>query len=67
MSRRYSASEVKNRTTAKRQFALDRVELRQSEAREAPAGATSFPVKVQDPATRAMIDAAIARRNAGSA
>ena len=45
MTRRYPASETSKRMRAKQAFALERRELRQpSEAREAPASPTSFPI-----------------------
>lgn len=50
---------------AKRGSALNRPELRvASEPRQAPAGATSFPVKVVDDDTRRMIEAALVAKMA---
>ena len=65
MTRRSPASETSKRMRAKQAFALERRELRQpSEAREAPASPTSFPIKTEDPAVRAMIDEALPKREA---
>lgn len=48
---------------ARRATALERNEFRvPSEPRTAPAGATSFPIKAEDPALRRMIDEAVAKR-----
>lgn len=50
---------------AKRARALERNEFRTpSEPRVAPDGATSAPIKAEDPETRRLIDEAIARREA---
>lgn len=47
----------------RRAKALDRNEFRHpSEPRTPAAGITSFPVKAEDPAVRAMIDEALERR-----
>lgn len=47
----------------RRQFALDRPELRAaSVAREAPAGVTAMPIKAQDPETQRLISEFLARR-----
>lgn len=63
MGRRLLAHETARRAKARREGALARNELRQdSIPREAAAGATSFPIKAEDPATRALIDAALAAR-----
>ena len=51
----------------KREDALGRLEFRYpSEPRAAAAGATSFPVKADDPAIRKMIDEALALRKPGA-
>jgi hypothetical protein len=51
---------------ARRDFALSRLELRDpSEAREAPASPTSFPVKRIDPDAAAAIEAFLSRRRVG--
>lgn len=48
---------------ARREYALGRAELRtDSVDRVAGTSPTSFPMKVEDPALRAMIDAALAKR-----
>lgn len=47
---------------AKRERALERAELRQPSEPRAPVGLTSFPIKVEDPETRKMIDSALAER-----
>lgn len=48
---------------AKRAHALERNEFRTpSEPRVAPDGATSAPIKAEDPEVRKMIDEALARR-----
>jgi hypothetical protein len=63
MGRRRLAHEIKNYAKARRAGALERMEFRSdSVQREAPAGATSFPLKKEDPELRAMIDAALAKR-----
>ncbi len=57
MPRDLRANESERRAKARRTGALARIELRYpSSPREPAAGATSFPVKAQDPATRAAID-----------
>lgn len=54
------------RARARRQGALERTELRQpSEQRDAAVGATSYPIKRQDPALAAMIAEALARKSGG--
>lgn len=51
------------RVKARRDKALARMELRgASEPRVAPSAPTSFPIKVQDPETRRLIDEALAKR-----
>lgn len=65
MSRRYSASERSNKAKAKRDLAMERGEFRYPSAlREAPAGATSFPVKAADPQTDQMVADFLANRKA---
>lgn len=50
----------------RRAFALERNEFRYpSEKRTAAAGATSFPLKAEDPEVRRLIDEALARRRRG--
>jgi hypothetical protein len=67
LTRRYSASETSRRAKAKRDKALERGEFRApSEARVAPSGATSFPIKAEDEAIRALIDAKLAAMAKGS-
>lgn len=57
MPRDYRAHENERRAKAGRERALARNELRQeSTPRSSAAGATSFPVKAEDPATRAAVD-----------
>jgi hypothetical protein len=47
----------------RRETALDRAELRgPSTPRQAPAGVTSFPVKVPDTETKRMVEEFLARR-----
>jgi hypothetical protein len=59
-----SAHQRQRQSTAKREAALGRAELREtSEPREAPVSPTSFPVKKIDMDVRAMIDAALAKRS----
>lgn len=60
--RHFRADELARRS--RHQAALARPELRGSagEARRAPAGPTSAPIKVQDEETRRLIDAALAKR-----
>lgn len=61
MPRDFRADENSKRARAKREAALMRNELgRPSSPRIAAAGPVSMAVKLHDPATRAMIDAAIA-------
>lgn len=67
MGRDYSPREAALRGKARRAHALERNELRgPSEPRQAPVGATSFPVKVTDPATAELIAAALAKRKVKS-
>lgn len=66
MPRDLRAHENTKRNKARREFALQRRDLREpSEPRTAPAGATSPPLKVVDPASQAAIDAFLARREGG--
>lgn len=63
MPRGMRARENALRARAKRQGALDRVELRgPSEPRQSAAGATSAPIKTTDPETTRLIADALARR-----
>lgn len=63
MTRRYSASETARRAKAKREAALARPEIMLStEGRQSAAGPVSFPVKVDDPENRRLIEEALARR-----
>jgi hypothetical protein len=65
MTKRMRAHEIERRARAKRSSALARNELRQpSVPRVSAAGPTSPAIKAEDPAIRAMIDAAIAERKA---
>lgn len=51
-----------NLAKVRRAIALERVEFKYpSEPRKAAAGATSFPLKAEDPNLRAIIDEALAR------
>ena len=64
MNRR-NASQTSRLAKAKRQQALDRVELRSKSAERIPADSpTSFPVKAIPESLRAMIDAALTKRAA---
>lgn len=64
MPRDYRARENQKRAQAKRQTALDRPELLQpTTPRRSAAGPTSMAIKDEDPATRRMIDEALARRS----
>ena len=64
MPRDFRASENTKRAKAKRQAALSRPEMLQPTApRRSAAGPTSMAVKSEDPATRRMIDEALARRS----
>jgi hypothetical protein len=66
MPRDYKPAENERRAKARRQHALDRRELREPSApRQAPAGATSFPVKARDEATSAAITAFLSRGTKG--
>lgn len=66
MPRDYSQGENEKRAKARRAGALARNEFRYpSSPRTSPEGATSFPVKAEDPATRAAIDAFLARQKGG--
>ena len=63
MPRDFKASENTKRAKARRQAALDRPELRgPSTPRLSAAGPTSMAVKAEDPATRRLIDEALAKR-----
>lgn len=63
MPRDFKAAENTKRARAKRAAALARTEFRYpSDPRTAPAGATSFPIKAEDPENRRLIDKALARR-----
>lgn len=63
MPRDYRARERELKTKARREFAMARQELRgPSEPRTAPAGATSFPIKLTDPETERLINEALAKR-----
>lgn len=65
MPRDFRAKENQQRAKAKRQAELSRPEmLHPTSPRTSAAGATSMAVKADDPATRALIDAAIAKRSA---
>ena len=66
MPRDHSAAENTRMAKAKRQAALNRNELRQpSVPRVSASGPTSAPVKAEDPETRKMIDAALAKLGGG--
>lgn len=59
-----NGNEVMRRAKAKRDTALARTEFRYpSEARIAPSGATSAPIKAEDPETRRLINEALAKRS----
>lgn len=63
MPKRMNAHQKQRRSTAKREAALGRAELREvSEPRESPVSPTSFPVKKIDMDVRAMIDKALKAR-----
>lgn len=63
MPKRMSAHHRLRQASAKRGAALARAELRvATEPRQAPASPTSFPVKITDTDTRALIDAALKAR-----
>lgn len=63
MPRDYSARENGLKAKARREHALKRLDLREpTSPREAPAGATSFPVKKVDRETADAIAAFMARR-----
>lgn len=65
MPRDPRAPSTDRHTRAKRDSALKRIELSwPTEPRRSAAGVTSAPVKAEDPALRAMIDAALAKRAA---
>lgn len=66
MPRDIRANENQRRAKGRRAAALARVELGQTTVpRESAAGPTSMAVKAEDPAIRAMIDAALAKRSEG--
>lgn len=66
MPRDLRANENQKRARARREGALARAEFRYpSAARTAAAGPTSFPIKAEDPAARAAIDAFLARERGG--
>lgn len=63
MPRDLRATENQKRAKARRQAALARPEMLQpSTPRRSAAGPTSMAIKTEDPATRRLIDEAIARR-----
>lgn len=63
MTRRITASEVARQAKAKRTLALQRSELRAAPVpHKSAAGATSAPIKCEDPEIRKMIDDALAAR-----
>ena len=63
MPRDLKSNENQRRAKGRRAAALARVELGFPTSPRVPAsGATSMAVKAEDPATRALIDAALARR-----
>lgn len=63
MPRDYRARENAKRTKARRDFAIERRELRgDSHPRRPTASPTSFPLKAEDPVTRKLIDEALAFR-----
>jgi hypothetical protein len=63
MPRDLRKKEVDRRAKARRQYAIERNELREATVpRRAAAGATSFAVKVSDPEDRAAIDAFLEAR-----
>lgn len=67
MPRNLRRRESVMRAKAKRADALERAELRrESTPRTSAAGPTSAPIKWQDPATRRMIDEALARKRGES-
>jgi hypothetical protein len=63
MPRNPRGKESEKMARTKRLFALKRAEFAYpSETRIAAAGVTSYALKAEDPAVRAMIDAAVAKR-----
>ena len=63
MTRHLKAEERQKRARARRETALSRAEFRfPSSPRQAPTGATSFPVKAVDPATADAIAAFLAKK-----
>lgn len=63
MNRRTANQSTRN-AKAKREYALERMELRETSTPRVPAaGVTSFPVKAQDETIRRLIEAALAKRN----
>lgn len=66
MSRRYSPKEHDKMIRAKREFALERREIRgASERRAASSSPTGFAVKVVDDETLSMMDEFLARKRRG--
>ena len=63
MPRSLSHRDNQRRAKGRRDSALQRMEMeRPTEARQAASGITSPAIKAEDPALRAMIDAALAKR-----
>lgn len=63
MGRRMTPEQSQRRAMARREGALARAELRENSVpRESAVGPVSFPVKADDPATRAAIDAFMAKQ-----
>lgn len=63
MPRDYNPREAYLKAKARRDYALQRRELREpSEPRQAPSGPTSFPIKKIDTATQRLIAEALAKR-----
>lgn len=68
MPRDLRARENQLRARARRESALKRMEIEApTSPRRSAAGATSAPVKVEDPALRRLIDAALAKRREAQA
>jgi len=66
MPRDLKTHELQKRAAARRSHQLGSIDHREpTAAREAAAGATSFPVKADDPTTRAAIEAFLSRRKEG--
>lgn len=67
MTRRLTSSEISAKARSRRQFALERVELRfKSAPRVSAAGPTSLALKVVDPETRRLIEEFDAKQRARS-